>query len=120
MYDFAHPLEDTIEHITHSLCSLEFENNRELYDWLLRECEIVDPPHQHEFARLNLTWTVMSKRRFLRLVNEGHVSGWDDPRMPTISGLRRRGFDSAVIMQIQSIYRILYQKNIIILRRLIL
>jgi glutaminyl-tRNA synthetase len=90
-YDFAHCLSDAIEGITHSICTLEFENNRELYDWLLRECEIVDPPHQHEFARLNLTWTVMSKRRFLRLVNEGHVSGWDDPRMPTLAGLRRRG-----------------------------
>ena len=90
-YDFAHCLSDAIEGITHSICTLEFENNRELYDWILRECDIPDPPHQYEFARLNLTWTVMSKRRFLRLVNEGHVSGWDDPRMPTLAGLRRRG-----------------------------
>ena len=90
-YDFAHCLSDAIEGITHSICTLEFENNRELYDWLLRECELPDPPHQYEFARLNLTWTVMSKRRFLRLVNDGHVSGWDDPRMPTLAGLRRRG-----------------------------
>ena len=90
-YDFAHCLSDAIEGITHSICTLEFENNRELYDWILRECDIADPPHQYEFARLNLTWTVMSKRRFLRLVNDGHVSGWDDPRMPTLAGLRRRG-----------------------------
>ncbi len=90
-YDFAHCLSDAIEKITHSICTLEFENNRELYDWILAACDIEDPPHQHEFARLNLTYTVMSKRRFLRLVNEGYVEGWDDPRMPTLAGLRRRG-----------------------------
>lgn len=91
MYDFAHPLEDTIEHITHSLCSLEFENNRELYDWVVAHSGLPAVPRQTEFARLNLTYTVMSKRKLLRLVQEGHVSGWDDPRMPTVAGLRRRG-----------------------------
>ncbi|MSQ02288.1 MAG: glutamine--tRNA ligase/YqeY domain fusion protein [Myxococcales bacterium] len=90
-YDFAHCLSDAIEKITHSVCTLEFENNRELYDWILRGCDIPDPPHQYEFARLNMTYTVMSKRRFLRLVEAGHVEGWDDPRMPTLAGLRRRG-----------------------------
>ncbi len=90
-YDFAHCLSDAIEKITHSICTLEFENNRELYDWILAGCDIPEPPHQHEFARLNMTYTVMSKRRFLRLVTEGHVDGWDDPRMPTLAGLRRRG-----------------------------
>jgi glutaminyl-tRNA synthetase len=90
-YDFAHPLSDSIERITHSLCTLEFEDHRPLYDWL---CEAlgVYHPQQIEFARLNLTYTLMSKRRLLQLVEEGHVSGWDDPRMPTLSGLRRRGF----------------------------
>ncbi len=87
-YDFAHCLSDAIEGITHSICTLEFENNRELYDWILAECDLPEPPHQYEFARLNLTWTVMSKRRFLKLVNDGHVAGWDDPRMPTLAGLR--------------------------------
>ncbi|RME84258.1 MAG: glutamine--tRNA ligase/YqeY domain fusion protein [Caldilineae bacterium] len=91
MYDFAHPLSDAIEHITHSLCTLEFENNRAIYDWLTEN--LIDPPRprQYEFARLNLDYTVMSKRKLLRLVEEGHVSGWDDPRLPTLAGLRRRG-----------------------------
>jgi glutaminyl-tRNA synthetase len=91
MYDFAHCLEDAIERITHSLCSLEFKDNRELYDWILRELRIPNPPEQTEFARLELEHTVLSKRKLIRLVEEGHVSGWDDPRMPTIAGLRRRG-----------------------------
>ena len=91
MYDFAHCLEDSIEGITHSLCSIEFENNRPLYDWFLDALEIYHP-QQIEFARLNLNYTVMSKRKLLELVNEGFVSGWDDPRMPTICGLRRRGY----------------------------
>ncbi len=90
-YDFAHCLSDAIERITHSICTLEFENNRELYDWILAACEIEDPPRQYEFARLNLTWTVMSKRRFIQLVDQELVDGWDDPRMPTLFGLRRRG-----------------------------
>jgi glutaminyl-tRNA synthetase len=91
MYDFAHCLEDAIEGVTHSICTLEFENNRQLYDWFLDEIGTPCHPQQIEFARLNLTYTVMSKRLLLQLVNEGQVWGWDDPRMPTISGLRRRG-----------------------------
>jgi glutaminyl-tRNA synthetase len=91
MYDFTHGLCDSIEGITHSICTLEFEDHRPLYDWFLEEAEVYRP-QQIEFARLNLTYTVMSKRKLLRLVREGYVSGWDDPRMPTISGLRRRGY----------------------------
>jgi glutaminyl-tRNA synthetase len=91
-YDFAHGQSDAIEGITHSICTLEFENHRPLYDWLIENLPVPSRPHQYEFARLNLTHTVLSKRVLLRLVNEGHVHGWDDPRMPTLSGLRRRGF----------------------------
>ncbi|MGH9341775.1 MAG: glutamine--tRNA ligase/YqeY domain fusion protein [Acidobacteriota bacterium] len=91
MYDFAHGQSDSIERVTHSICTLEFEDHRPLYDWFLEELEIFHP-QQIEFARLNLSYTVLSKRKLLRLVQEGHVSGWDDPRMPTISGLRRRGY----------------------------
>ncbi|HVC19827.1 MAG TPA: glutamine--tRNA ligase/YqeY domain fusion protein [Vicinamibacterales bacterium] len=91
MYDYAHPLSDAIEEITHSLCTLEFEAHRPLYDWLVRELFTGDRPQQIEFARLNLNYTVMSKRKLLQLVEQRRVSGWDDPRMPTISGLRRRG-----------------------------
>ena len=96
MYDYAHPLSDAIERVTHSLCSLEYEDHRPLYDWL---CEALDVyhPQQIEFARLNLGYTVMSKRRLLRLVQEGHVRGWDDPRMPTLAGLRRRGYTPEAI-----------------------
>jgi len=96
MYDFTHCLSDSIEKITHSICTLEFENHRPLYDWFLDELGVFHP-QQIEFARLNLTYTVMSKRRLLQLVEEGHVTGWDDPRMPTIGGLRRRGFTPASI-----------------------
>ena len=93
MYDFAHPLEDAIEGITHSICTMEFEDHRPLYDWVVREAGYtVNPPRQIEFARLNLTNTVMSKRKLRALVENGLVDGWDDPRMPTISGLRRRGY----------------------------
>ncbi|PLX54056.1 MAG: glutamine--tRNA ligase [Desulfobacteraceae bacterium] len=92
MYDFAHCLSDSIEGITHSLCTLEFENNRQLYDWILDELDVGCHPQQIEFARLNLSYTVLSKRKLVELVQEGHVSGWNDPRMPTISGLRRRGY----------------------------
>ena len=92
MYCFAHPLEDAIEGITHSICTLEFEDQRPLYDWFVRECEMESVPRQIEFARLNLTNTVMSKRKLKQLVDEGVVDGWDDPRMPTISGVRRRGY----------------------------
>jgi len=91
-YDFAHGQSDAIEGITHSICTLEFKDHRELYDWLIENLPVPSIPHQYEFARLNLTHTVLSKRRLLRVVNEGHVRGWDDPRMPTLSGLRRRGF----------------------------
>jgi glutaminyl-tRNA synthetase len=91
LYDFAHPLSDAIEGITHSLCSLEFKDNNDIYKWLVRECEFDRPPEQTEFSRLELEYTVMSKRKLLRLVNDGLVSGWDDPRMPTVSGMRRRG-----------------------------
>ncbi len=96
MYDWAHGLEDSIEKITHSICTLEFEDHRPLYDWFLDQLP-VHHPQQIEFARLNLTYTVMSKRKLLELVKEGHVSGWDDPRMPTIAGLRRRGYTPASI-----------------------
>src|SRR5262249_1535919 len=92
MYDFAHPLSDALEHITHSICTLEFEDHRPLYDWLVNHLIDGDRPQQIEFARLNLNYTVMSKRKLLQLVQQGHVSGWDDPRMPTITGLRRRGY----------------------------
>src|SRR6476620_7927458 len=93
LYDFAHGLSDSIEGITHSICTLEFEVHRPLYDWLLEHLPVAQPrPHQYEFARLNMTYTVMSKRKLLQLVNEGLVEGWNDPRMPTISGMRRRGF----------------------------
>lgn len=91
MYDFAHGQSDSIEKITHSICTLEFIPHRELYDWLIEKLNIF-PSHQYEFARLNMTYTVMSKRKLLQLVEEGHVSGWDDPRMPTISGFRRKGY----------------------------
>ena len=98
MYDYAHPLSDAFEQITHSLCTLEFEDHRPLYDWLIQNVRgLPAAPRQIEFARLNLTYTVMSKRKMLQLVNENHVSGWDDPRMPTISGLRRRGFTPEAI-----------------------
>ncbi|HUP88716.1 MAG TPA: glutamine--tRNA ligase/YqeY domain fusion protein, partial [Longimicrobiales bacterium] len=91
LYDYAHPIEDALECVTHSLCTLEFDNNREFYDWLVENISVECRPHQYEFARLNLDYTVMSKRKLLQLVNEGHVRGWDDPRMPTIAGMRRRG-----------------------------
>jgi glutaminyl-tRNA synthetase len=97
MYTFAHPIEDALENITHSLCTLEFEDQRPFYDWLLQRlaeagCLAAPLPHQYEFARLNLTYTVLSKRKLMQLVEEGHVVGWDDPRLPTLAGVRRRGF----------------------------
>lgn len=97
-YDFTHCLSDSIEGITHSLCTLEFENNRPLYDWILDQLEVYHP-QQIEFARLNLSYTVLSKRKLLRLVDEGFVEGWDDPRMPTLSGLRRRGYTPEAIRE---------------------
>lgn len=96
MYDFAHGQSDSIENITHSICTLEFIPHRALYDWFIEKLEIY-PSHQYEFARLNMTYTIMSKRKLLQLVNEKHVSGWDDPRMPTLSGVRRRGYTPASI-----------------------
>lgn len=97
MYAFAHPLEDAIEGVTHSICTLEFEDQRPFYDWVVRECEMPWVPHQYEFARLNITNTVMSKRKLKLLVDEKKVDGWDDPRMPTISGLRRKGYTPEAI-----------------------
>ena len=97
MYDFAHPLEDALEGITHSLCSLEFEDHRPLYNWVVEHAELEGNPRQIEFARLNINYTVMSKRKLRRLVEENYVSGWDDPRMPTLRGLRRRGYTPASI-----------------------
>ncbi|MEN1989070.1 MULTISPECIES: glutamine--tRNA ligase/YqeY domain fusion protein [Paenibacillus] len=97
MYAFAHPIEDAIEGVTHSLCSLEFEDQRPFYDWVIAECEMESQPHQYEFGRLNLSQMVTSKRKLKLLVDEGHVDGWDDPRMPTISGLRRRGYTPEAI-----------------------
>ncbi len=98
-YDFAHGQSDAIEHITHSLCTLEFEAHRPLYDWLVDNLPVPSKPRQIEFARFNLSYTVLSKRRLLRLVNGGHVTGWDDPRMPTLSGLRRRGYPPEAIRE---------------------
>ena len=97
MYDYAHPISDALERITHSICTLEFEDHRPLYDWLVQNLPLPGRPQQIEFARLNLTYTVMSKRKLLQLVTEKHVSGWDDPRMPTITGLRRRGYTPEAI-----------------------
>jgi glutaminyl-tRNA synthetase len=97
MYDFAHCLSDSIERITHSICTLEFENNRPLYDWFLDELKVKDHPQQIEFARLNLSYTILSKRRLIELVQRKTVSGWDDPRMPTVAGLRRRGYTPEAI-----------------------
>jgi glutaminyl-tRNA synthetase len=96
-YDYAHPLCDALEGITHSICTLEFENHRPLYDWVRDNCSTPHKPEQIEFARLNVTYTVLSKRKLLRLVNEKHVSGWDDPRLPTLSGLRRRGYTPSAL-----------------------
>ena len=97
MYDFAHPIEDAMEHITHSLCSLEFEDHRPLYNWVVEHCDLPAKPRQIEFARLGIDHTVMSKRKLRQLVETGRVSGWDDPRMPTLCGLRRRGYTPASI-----------------------
>jgi len=97
MYDFQHPLSDAIEGITHSLCSLEYEDHRPLYDWFVQNVSAPHQPRQIEFARLNLTYTIMSKRKLIELVKNGYVSGWDDPRMPTLSGLRRRGYTAEAI-----------------------
>lgn len=98
MYDFAHPIQDSLEGVTHSLCSIEFVNHRPLYDWVVEHCQLENIPHQYEFARMNVTHTVMSKRYLRELVETGKVEGWDDPRMPTLSGLRRRGYTPTAIL----------------------
>jgi glutaminyl-tRNA synthetase len=113
MYDYAHPLSDAIEGITHSLCTLEFEDHRPLYDWLIEQLVEGDRPRQIEFARLNLNYTLMSKRKLLQLVQQGHVSGWDDPRMPTLSGLRRRGYTPESIRDFCSRIGIAKKENVI-------
>ncbi|WP_118950003.1 glutamine--tRNA ligase/YqeY domain fusion protein [Taibaiella helva] len=111
MYDFAHGQSDSIEHITHSICTLEFIHHRPLYDWFIEQLDIF-PSHQYEFARRNLSYTVMSKRKLLQLVNERHVDGWDDPRMPTISGLRRRGYTPESIRNFADLIGIAKRENI--------
>jgi glutaminyl-tRNA synthetase len=101
-YDFAHGQSDAIEHITHSVCTLEFEDHRPLYDWFINNLPVPSKPHQYEFARLNVSYTILSKRHLTRLVTENHVSGWDDPRMPTIAGIRRRGVSAAAVREFVS------------------
>ncbi len=113
MYDYAHPPSDAIEHVTHSLCTLEFEDHRPLYDWLVETLPVPSRPRQYEFARLNLNYTVMSKRKLLRLVTEGHVSGWDDPRMPTLAAYRRRGFTPASIRNFAERVGVARRENVI-------
>jgi glutaminyl-tRNA synthetase len=113
MYDFAHPLSDAIEGITHSLCTLEFEDHRPLYDWLVDNLIEGDKPRQYEFARLNLNYTVMSKRKLLQLVQQKHVAGWDDPRMPTITGLRRRGYTPEAIRDFCTRIGVAKKENVI-------
>ncbi len=113
MYDFAHPLSDAFEKITHSLCTLEYEAHRPLYDWLVANVTLPSQPRQIEFARLNLTYTVMSKRKLLQLVNEKHVTGWDDPRMPTLAGLRRRGFTPEAIRRFCEEIGVAKRENVI-------
>jgi glutaminyl-tRNA synthetase len=113
MYDFAHPLSDALERITHSLCTLEFEDHRPLYDWLVTTVIEGDKPRQIEFARLNLNYTLMSKRKLLQLVQQGHVSGWNDPRMPTISGLRRRGYTAESIRDFCARIGVAKKENVI-------
>ena len=102
MYDYAHPLEDALEDVTHSLCTLEFQDNRELYDWVIENTAVTTRPRQYEFARLNLTYTITSKRKLRQLIEEGHVAGWDDPRMPTLRGLRRLGVPPEAIRNFMS------------------
>ena len=118
LYDFAHGLSDYIEGVTHSLCTLEFVPHRALYDWLLEALDLPRPlPHQYEFARLNLTHTVMSKRKLLRLVQEHHVTGWDDPRMPTISAMRRRGYPAAALRDLAERIGVARRENRVELNR---
>ena len=113
MYDFAHPLSDALEGITHSFCTLEYVDHRPLYDWAITHCEPPGTPRQYEFARLNLNYTIMSKRKLLQLVEQKHVSGWDDPRLPTLSGLRRRGFTAEAIRDFCARVGIAKKENVI-------
>ena len=113
MYDFAHPLSDAIEGVTHSLCTLEYEAHRPLYDWVIEHCATPHRPRQYEFARLNLNYTVMSKRKLLQLVEQKHVAGWDDPRMPTITGLRRRGYTAEAIRDFCTRIGVAKKENVI-------
>jgi len=113
MYDMAHPPSDAIERVTHSLCTLEFEDHRPLYDWLIENLPVPSRPQQIEFARLNLNYTVMSKRKLLRLVEEKHVAGWDDPRMPTLAAMRRRGFTAAAIRNFAERVGVARRENVI-------
>ncbi len=113
MYDYAHPLSDAIERITHSLCTLEFEDHRPLYDWLIAHVTLPGKPQQIEFARLNLNYTIMSKRKLLQLVTERHVGGWDDPRMPTISGMRRRGYTPEAIRRFADDIGVAKRENVV-------
>ncbi len=113
MYDYAHPLSDAYEGVTHSLCTLEYEAHRPLYDWVVRECQAAHTPRQIEFARLNLNYTVMSKRKLLQLVAQKHVSGWDDPRMPTISGMRRRGYTAEAVRDFCARVGVAKKENVI-------
>jgi glutaminyl-tRNA synthetase len=113
MYDYAHPPSDAIEHVTHSLCTLEYEDHRPLYDWVIENLPVPSRPRQIEFARLNLNYTVMSKRKLLRLVEEGHVRGWDDPRMPTLAGMRRRGYTPAAIRDFAERVGVAKRENVI-------
>ena len=113
MYDYAHPISDALERITHSICTLEFEAHRPLYDWLIDNLPLPGRPQQIEFARLNLNYTIMSKRKLLQLVNEKHVNGWDDPRMPTISGMRRRGYPPEAIRRFADEVGVAKRENVI-------
>jgi glutaminyl-tRNA synthetase len=113
MYDYAHPISDALERITHSICTLEFEDHRPLYDWLVNNLPLPGQPQQIEFARLNLNYTVMSKRKLLKLVNERHVSGWDDPRMPTISGMRRRGYTPEALRRFAEEIGVAKRENVV-------
>ena len=113
LYDYAHPIQDALENITHSLCSIEFENNRPLYEWVVDNVEFENKPRQIEFSKLNVTYTVLSKRNLIRLVETGVADGWDDPRMPTLSGLRRRGYTNTSIMKFASLIGISKAYNLV-------
>jgi glutaminyl-tRNA synthetase len=113
MYDYAHPISDAQEGITHSICTLEFEDHRPLYDWTLDNLPVPCRPYQYEFARLNLNYTVLSKRRLIKLVKEGHVAGWDDPRMPTISGIRRRGYPAVAVRKFCELIGVGKRENLV-------